>query len=98
MKTEKVDLYEVLNTGIEYDQNPNKNSRRHTLPDDQQAYVGLKFAADEYGVSVEQLLVLLNKLGYIELENADVAQETARTYFDSIAQIRKKLRFVEICY
>lgn len=85
----KVDLYEVLNTGIEYDQNPNKNSRRHTLPDDQQAYVGLKFAADEYGVSVEQLLVLLNKLGYIELENADVAQETARTYFDSIAQIRK---------
>lgn len=85
----KVNLYEVLNTGIEYDQNPNKNSRRHTLPDDQQAYVGLKFAADEYGVSVEQLLVLLNKLGYIELENADVAQETARTYFDSIAQIRK---------
>lgn len=85
----KVDLYEVLNTGIEYDQNPNKNSRRHTLPDDQQAYVGLKFAADEYGISVEQLLVLLNKLGYIELENADVAQETARTYFDSIAQIRK---------
>lgn len=85
----KVDLYEVLNTGIEYDQNPNKNSRRHTLPDDQQAYVGLKFAADEYGVSVEQLLVLLNKLGYIELENADVTQETARTYFDSIAQIRK---------
>lgn len=85
----KVDLYEVLNTGIEYDQNPNKNSRRHTLPDDQQAYVGLKFAADEYGVSVEQLLILLNKVGYIELENADVAQETARTYFDSIAQIRK---------
>lgn len=85
----KVDLYEVLNTGIEYDQNPNKNSRRHTLPEDQQAYVALKFAADEYGVSVEQLLVLLDKLGYIELENAEAAQGAAQTYFDSIAQIRK---------
>ena len=85
----KVDLYEVLNTGIEYDQNPNKNSRRHTLPEDQQAYVALKFAADEYGVSVEQLLVLLDKLGYIELENAEAAQGAAQTYFDSVAQIRK---------
>ena len=85
----KVDLYEVLNTGIEYDQNPHKNSRRHTLPEDQQAYVALKFAADEYGVSVEQLLVLLDKLGYIELENAEAAQGAAQTYFDSVAQIRK---------
>lgn len=85
----KVDLYEVLNTGIEYEQNPNKNSRRHTLPEDQQAYVSLKFAADEYGVSVEQLLVLLDKLGYVELENAEAAQGAAQTYFDSIAQIRK---------
>ena len=85
----KVDLYEVLNTGIEYDQNPNKNRRRHTLPDDQQAYVGLKFAADEYGISVEQLLQLLDKLGYIELKNAEIAQDSANTYFDSVAQIRK---------
>lgn len=88
-KNGKIDLYEVLNTGIEYDQNPNKNSRRHTLPEDQQAYVSLKFAADEYGVSVEQLLVLLDKLGYVELENAEAAQGAAQTYFDSIAQIRK---------
>lgn len=84
-----IDLYEVLNAGIDYDQNPNKNSRRHTLPDDQQAYVELKFAADEYGMSVEQLLVLLDKLGYIELENAEAAQGAAKTYFDSVAQIRQ---------
>lgn len=85
----KVDLYDVLNTGMEYEDNPNKNSRRHTLPEDQQAYVGLKFAADEYGISVEQLLQLLDKLGYIELKNAEIAQDSANTYFDSIAQIRK---------
>lgn len=85
----KVDLYNVLNTGMEYEDNPNKNSRRHTLPEDQQAYVGLKFAADEYGISVEQLLQLLDKLGYIELKNAEIAQDSANTYFDSIAQIRK---------
>ena len=85
----KVDLYEVLNTGMEYEDNPNKNSRRHTLPEDQQAYVGLKFAADEYGISVEQLLQLLDKLGYIELKNAEIAQDSANTYFDSVAQIRK---------
>lgn len=75
----KVDVYTVLNTGIEYDNNPKKNSRRGTLPEEQQAYVKLKVAADSYGMSVEELLNLLDELGMVQLEVADDAKEVEKS-------------------
>lgn len=73
-----VDLYRVLNAGIAYDNSPRKNNRRATLTDEEQAYVSLKFAAEEYGMTVEELVTLLGMLGYVTLSASADTQAAAK--------------------
>lgn len=80
----KIDISSILNAGVEYENSPNKNNRRKTLTDDEQAYVSLKYAADEYGVSVEDLINILSELGYVELAVADTNNKTAQTFMNML--------------
>lgn len=80
-KSGRVDVDAVLNAGIEYEENTDKSN----LSEEQQAYADLKSVADEYGLSVEELLGKMEELDAIELKNI----KTGATYFDSINRVRK---------
>lgn len=73
-----VDLYRVSNARIAYDNSPKKNNRRATLTDEEQAYVNLKFAAEEYDMTVEELVTLLGTLGYVTLSASADTQAAAK--------------------
>lgn len=74
----KVDLYAVLNAGIEYEKSPRKNNRNASLNEEEQAYVQLKYAAEQYGMTVEELITLLGQLGYITLSGTENVVETTK--------------------
>lgn len=44
---------------------------------DERAYVDLKKAADDYDMSVEELIDTLEELGYVQSDNADIADEAS---------------------
>lgn len=44
---------------------------------DERAYVDLKKAADDYDLSVEELIDTLEELGYVQSDNADIANEAS---------------------
>lgn len=84
-KNGKVDLYEVLDAGVAYENSPRKNSRRAELNEEETAYVHLKYAADQYGMTVEDLIRLLDELGYVEMASTewhDIAEQS----FDSLKE------------
>lgn len=63
----EVDLYSVLNVGTVYENSGRANNRNVTdHTDEEKAYISLKYAADEYGMSVEELMNLLIQLGYVQ--------------------------------
>lgn len=74
----KVDLYAVLNAGVEYEKSPRKNNRHASLNEEEQAYVQLKYAAEQYGMTVEELITLLGQLGYITLSGTENVVETTK--------------------
>lgn len=74
----KVDLYAVLNAGVEYEKSPRKNNRHASLTEEEQAYVQLKYAAEQYGMTVEELITLLGQLGYITLSGTENVVETTK--------------------
>lgn len=71
----KVDLHSVLNVGTEYENLSDGAKRNKILTEEEQAYVELKYAANEYGVTVEDLLNILDDLGYIELDVAGATDD-----------------------
>lgn len=73
-----VDLYRVSNVGIAHNNSPKKNDRRATLTDEEQAYVNLKFAAEEYEMTAEELVTLLGTLGYVTLSASADTQAAAK--------------------
>ena len=78
-ETGKIDLYEILNAGIEYDKSPRKNNRSASLNEEERAYVQLKFVADQYGMTVEELITLLGQLGDVTLsETENITEETRK--------------------
>ena len=77
-----VDIYKVLNVGEEYERSDKKNNRNAVLTEEEQAYVTLKYAADQYGISVEELITLLGELGYVTLEGSDASTVAATSYDD----------------
>ena len=84
-KNGKVDLYEVLDAGVAYENSPRKNNRRAELNEEETAYVHLKYAADQYGMTVEDLIRLLDELGYVEMASTewhDIAEQS----FDSLKE------------
>lgn len=80
-----VDPYEILNIGLEYENSGKANNRHAVLTEEEQAYVSLKFAADQYGITVEELISLLSELGYASSTNADAMSTTATSY-DSLSE------------
>ena len=46
------------------------------LTEQEQAYLNLKSSADEYGMSVDQLVSVLGELGYITVQNGETGSET----------------------
>ena len=46
------------------------------LTEQEQAYLNLKSSADEYGMSVDQLVSILGELGYITVQNGETGSET----------------------
>lgn len=80
-----IDPYEILNVGLEYDNSGKANNRHAVLTEEEQAYVSLKFAADQYGITVEELISLLSELGYASSTNADAMSTTATSY-DSLSE------------
>ena len=76
----KIDVHTVLNAGFDYDNSSRKNNRRATLTEDDQAYVALKYAADQYGMSIEELIKLLDELGYAQLDNVDSAEKVEQSF------------------
>ena len=53
-----------------------QNNQKTTVSNaDERAYVDLKKAADDYGMSVEELIDALEELGYVQSDNADIAEK-----------------------
>ncbi len=69
----KIDKYAVLNA--EFDVDAYQGSEVNRLSETQKAYKNLHDAATKYGVSVEDLLVILDDLGYIELDVAGATDD-----------------------
>lgn len=83
----KIDLYEVLNAGIEYEDSGRANSRRAVLTEEEQAWSNLKYAAEQYGVAgdtasdkIENLLRIMDELGYITLDSAEEVEIAAQSF------------------
>lgn len=83
----KIDLYEVLNAGIEYEDSGRANSRRAVLTEEEQAWSNLKYAAEQYGIAgdttsekIENLLILMDRLGYITLDSAEEIEAAAQSF------------------
>lgn len=83
----KIDLYEVLNAGIEYEDSGRANSRRAVLTEEEQAWSNLKYAAEQYGIAgdttsdkIENLLRIMDELGYITLDSAEEVEIAAQSF------------------
>lgn len=83
----KINLYEVLNAGIEYEDSGRANSRRAVLTEEEQAWSNLKYAAEQYGVAgdttsdkIENLLRIMDELGYITLDSAEEVEIAAQSF------------------
>lgn len=83
----KIDLYEVLNAGIDYENSGRANSRRAVLTEEEQAWSNLKYAAEQYGVAgdttsdkIENLLKIMDRLGYVTLDGAKDVEIAAQSF------------------
>lgn len=83
----KIDLYEVLNAGIEYEDSGRANSRSAVLTEEEQAWSNLKYAAEQYGIAgdttsdkIENLLRIMDELGYITLDSAEEVEIAAQSF------------------
>lgn len=83
----KINLYEVLNAGIEYEDSGRANSRRAVLTEEEQAWSNLKYAAEQYGVAgdttsdkIENLLKIMDRLGYVTLDGAKDVEIAAQSF------------------
>ena len=85
-----VDLYRILNVGIAYDNSPRKNNHHAALTAEEQAYVNLKYAADNYGASVEELINLLVELGIVE----STISETGSNSADNVSSLVTKYKSI----
>ncbi len=79
----KIDLYHILNVGADYESSGKASNRNAILSEQEQAYVNLKSAADQYDISVEELVNALTKLGYAE----NVVSDSAKDYAQEITNI-----------
>ena len=93
----KVDIYAILNTELEYKNSSKENNRRASLTEEEQAYVALKYAADQYGMEVEELINLLVELGYVQSDNAEAAKNLEKPLLslsetiETLADAEKKI-------
>ncbi len=74
----KVDINKVLSAGILYDENPNRGSHSEALSAEEQAYIDIKTAADQAGLSVADYMSKLSSLDIIQVDFADSAEENSK--------------------
>lgn len=91
-KNGEIDLYEILNAGTEYENSGRANNRRAVLTEEEQAWVALKYAAEQYGIAgdttadkVENLLKLMSELGYVTFDSAEEIEVAAQS-FDTLKE------------
>ncbi len=86
----KVDKYAILNEGTKFDPGAYQGSEVNRLTETQKAYKNLHDAANECGVSVEELLVILDELEYIELDAAGATEDledSVNNFSDAISTL-----------
>ncbi len=86
----KIDIYEILNAGEGIDFSAYQGSEINRLSEDAIYYSKLNDIAIECGISVEELIMLLDELGYIELETSDKTDEMSdsiRTLSDTMSAL-----------
>lgn len=86
----KIDTYAVGNIGFTID-----DTDISKMNEQQKAYLGLKAVADEYKISVTELISVLAELGYVELKQTENSQQEVSETQKTIDVYKEKYKVLQ---